>query len=80
MTLYYVRTTVNDKDEWAEETDSYDHLGMVQGVQFRVRLYSALYVHLLPRFLGAFAELREASCLSVHMEHLGSDWTDFHEI
>ena len=39
------------------------------------------------RFLGAFARLRKATigfvmtvCLSVRVEQLGSNWTDFHEI
>jgi hypothetical protein len=31
-------------------------------------------------FLGAFAELQKASCLSARMEQLGSNWTNFHEI
>jgi hypothetical protein len=78
-----VRTAVNDQDVWAEKIDSYEHLGMVQGVQFRVLLNSTLYVHLLPGFLGAFSELRKATIsfvTSVRMEQLGSDWTDFHEI
>ena len=37
--------------------------------------------------VGAFAELRKATvsfvmsvCPSVRLEHLGSHWTDFHEI
>jgi hypothetical protein len=37
-------------------------------------------------FSGAFAKLRKATvsfvlvCLSARMQHLGSHWTDFHEI
>jgi hypothetical protein len=41
----------------------------------------------MERFLGLFAELRIATLsfimsvrLSVHMEQLGSHWTDFHKI
>jgi hypothetical protein len=41
---------MNDKDVWTEKIDSYEHLGMVQGVQFRVRLNSALYVYFLSSF------------------------------
>jgi len=41
---------VNDKDVWTEKTDSYEHLGMVQGLQFGVRLNFTVYVYLLPRF------------------------------
>jgi hypothetical protein len=35
------------------------------------------------RFLGAFAKLQRATIrfvMSIRMEHLGSQWTDFHEI
>jgi len=39
------------------------------------------------QFLGAFANLRKVTIsfvisvrLSVRMEHLGSHWTDFHEV
>jgi hypothetical protein len=50
ITLYNVRTAVNGKDVWAEKTDSYEHLGMVQIVQFGLRRSSTLYVY----FFGEF--------------------------
>ena len=48
-------------------------------------LQSLLFLAADRQFLGAFAKLRKATISSdvrpsVHMEHLGSLWTRFHEI
>jgi hypothetical protein len=48
-----------------------------------LKLATAAFIRFFFHLLGAFAELREAPrtfIVSVRLEQLGSQWSDFHEI